>query len=222
MEKKHIIIPKIEEEIRIDGNFNEPVWGKAAIITPFTHNDGTGVETEPTRLRICYNSTYLYLGWSCTDSDIQATLTQHDANLWDEEVVECFITPHRLTRYFELQWNPLGTTFDGIILNTLGEDGLSRKRDLERDWNPPNIISAVVVEGRLSGKADKDKEWRVEAAIPFAELETGAPRPGDVWRANFYRYNRTSGKETEFLAWSPTCTKTFHEPNRFGFIQFGE
>ncbi len=222
MNSKQIVIPKIEEEIRIDGNFNEPVWGNAAIITPFFHNDGSGIETETTLLRICYNTSFLYLGWICSDSDIQATMTRHDANLWEEEVVEFFLAPQTLTRYFELQWNPLGTSFDGIIQNTLNDEGFSIKRDLNRDWNPENIQSAVIVEGKLNDTSSPDKEWRVEVAIPFSDLEVTPPKQGDVWRVNFYRYNRTKGKKTEHVAWSPTRTKTFHEPNRFGYLEFGK
>ncbi len=222
MENKRIVIPRIEEEISIDGNFNEPVWGSAAVITPFYHNNGDGIETEPTTLRLCYNSTYLYLGWTCKDTDIQATITEHDANLWDEEVVEFFVTPNELTRYYEMQWNPLGTTFDGLIVNTLDDKGFSVLCDLDRKWEAKNQKSAVVVEGKLNDHSSKDEEWRVEVAISFADLQTDPPKPGDIWRGNFYRYNRTTGKETEYVSWSPTCTNTFHEPNRFGYIHFGD
>jgi hypothetical protein len=61
----------------------------------------------------------------------------------------------------------------------------------------------------------------VEARIPFADLNTRLPRDGDVWRVNFYRFNRDSGAVVEQLSWSPTIWPGFHQPNRFGYLRFG-
>jgi len=217
---KKITVPKISEAIEITGNFDKPGWKNAAVISPFTQNSGDKSETETTTLRLCYDDTYLYLGWTCKDSDIQATYTKHDADLWDEEVAEFFISPHDPGLYFELQWNPLGTVFDAIITNQLDENGLSKSFQGDRSWHAKNMKHKVVVDGKLNGSAEKDVEWRVEAAIPFADLNEKTPSKSDVWRGNFYRYNRT-GKDVEYCAWSPTRLESFHEPSRFGEITFG-
>ena len=59
-------------------------------------------------MRVWYDDKALYLGWTCIDSDIQATFTKRDSKFWEEEVAEFFVTAKELKRYFELQWNPLG------------------------------------------------------------------------------------------------------------------
>jgi len=49
------------------------------------------------------------------DEGIVATHLLHDAPLYDEDVVEIFLSPAMPTRYYEIEVNPLGTTFDARI-----------------------------------------------------------------------------------------------------------
>jgi hypothetical protein len=150
-----------------------------------------------------------------------ATYTERDSELWDEEVVEIFITPQALTRYFELQWNPLGTIFDATIQNKLNAEGNSLSIQGNWDWTAEGMVSQVKLWGTASRSDDEDEKWQVEVKIPFAALGQSAPQPGEVWRGNFYRYNRTTGEEPELLSWSPTRKPSFHEPSRFGYFEFG-
>jgi hypothetical protein len=61
----------------------------------------------------------------------------------------------------------------------------------------------------------------VEVRIPFVDLKRTTPKPGEVWRANFYRFNRDTGQPPELLSWSPTIWPGFHQPARFGHLIFG-
>jgi hypothetical protein len=221
VEPKRAVIPKLHGTIRVDGEVDEPVWKDAAILTPFFKNNGSGRERETTQVRVWYDETALYLGWTCQDSDIEATLSTRDSKFWEEEVVEFFVTAKELTRYFELQWNPLGGVFDAIIYNELDERGLSRK--MEGDWSftAKGMKSAVKVKGTIGKPSDRDEFWQVEVMIPFADLGTATPKDGDIWRANFYRFNRGNGLPVEEVSWSPTLTSSFHQPSRFGYLQFG-
>lgn len=218
---KRVTIPKLAGELHLDGKLDEAVWRKAAVLTPFLHNDGKGPGTEATEVRLWYDDHALHMGWVCQDSDIQATFTQRDSKFWEEEVVEFFVTRQSLDRYYELQWNPLRGIFDAIIKNDLDEKGLSRK--IEGDWSftAKEMKSAVVVDGTVANASDTDRKWQVEVTVPFSDLNEKPPKPGDVWRANFYRFNRGSGRPAELLSWSPTLLPSFHQPSRFGFLEFG-
>src|SRR6266478_4729732 len=180
---KRVVVPKLQGPVTVDGDLNEPVWTKAAVLSPFFHNDGSGPEREKTVVRIWYDDTALYLGWTCTDSDIQATFTARDSKFWEEEVVEFFVTSKTLNRYFELQWNPLGGVFDAIIDNKMDQQGVST--NFEGDWSftAKGMKSAVKVKGTVGNSNDKDEMWQVEVALPFADLGELAPEPKDVWRA---------------------------------------
>jgi hypothetical protein len=219
---KRVVVPKLAGPLTIDGDLTDPVWAKAAVLKPFSPNDGSGREREQTELRLWYDDTALYLGWICTDTDIQATFTARDSKFWEEEVAEFFVTPKDLHRYFELQWNPLGGEFDAIITNETDERGVSKKFDGDWSFTAKGMKSAVKMKGTAANSSDKDEYWRVEVMIPFADLGEAAPKAGDVWRANFYRFNRTKGQPAELLSWSPTMLPGFHQPTRFGFLEFGK
>jgi len=215
------VAPRLAGVVTIDGELNEAAWARAARLGPFQRNDGTGPEREPTELRIWYDDTAVFLAWTCTDADIQAGLTARDANLWDEEVVEFFVAPRELGRYFELQWNPVGGIFDAVVANDLDERGRSRKISVDRSFTAGGMRSAVRLRGPAGGASGDSRSWQVEVRIPFSDFSVPAPKAGDVWRANFYRYNRTRGQREELVSWSPTRLRSFHQPSRFGYLEFG-
>jgi hypothetical protein len=219
-EPKSTSVPRIDAQVNVDGVLDEQAWQKAARVTPFVHHDTMKPARVGTEVRIWYDATALYLGWTCEDVDIQATFTQRDSRFWEEEVAEFFVTPTTLDRYFELQWNPLGGTFDAIITNELGPDG--RSKQFKGDWSytAPTMTFAVKVDGSVQNSNDRDRRWTVEARIPFADLKVATPKPGEVWRGNFYRFNRDQGQEPELLSWSPTIFPGFHQPTRFGYLRF--
>jgi Carbohydrate-binding family 9 len=217
---KTAIVPRMEAQVKIDGVLDEQPWQKAARLTPFVRNDTTTPARAATEVRLWYDQTALYLGWICEDYDIQATFTRHDSRFWEEEVVEFFVTTGPLDRYFELQWNPLGGTFDAIIANQIGPDGSSLQFKGDWSYTAPSMTHAVRVEGSVQNSTDRDTRWTVEARVPFADLNAGTPQRGDVWRGSFYRFNRDHDGEAEPLAWSPTVFPGFHQPARFGYLRF--
>lgn len=217
----HAVIPKIDSPITIDATFDEPAWKLATPENVFYDIEtGKPVLTDITSVRMLYDDTYLYMAWECLDEDILATYTEKDAHLWDEEVLEFFVAPHEdISRYFELQWNPLATTFDAIINNTLDDEMRSIRFSGDHDWTAEGMKHAVHVDGTVQQSDDTDRGWRVEVAIPFAALESSVPESGDTWRANLYRYSRWSDGRLINQAWSPTDTH-YHEPRFFGTLEF--
>jgi hypothetical protein len=218
---RRVVVPKLSATLVHDGALDEPVWTKAAVLGPFVPAGGTGQAREATTVRVWYDDRAIHLGWTCTDSDIQATFIARDSRFWEEEVVEFFVTRQDLTRYHELQWNPLGGVFDAVIRNTLDARGVSQKFDGDWGFTAPGMMSAVKVRGTVQNSTDRDVEWVVEVSIPFADLREAPPRPGEVWRANFYRFNRGLNQPVEMLSWSAPILNGFHQPSRFGFLEFG-
>ncbi|MCI0747602.1 MAG: carbohydrate-binding family 9-like protein [Verrucomicrobia subdivision 3 bacterium] len=219
---ERVIVPQLHGPVIVDGDLSEPAWANAAVLTPFSQNDGSGPEREKTVVRIWYDTNALYLGWTCTDSDIQATFTARDSKFWEEEVAEFFVTSESLDRYFELQWNPLGGVFDAIITNRLDHRGVSTNFTGDWSYTAKGMKSAVQVKGTVGNSNDKDNSWQVEVLLPFADLGQPSPKPNVTWRANFYRFNRAKGRPPELLSWSPTRLPGFHQPARFGYLQFGK
>jgi|ERR1051325_1272220 hypothetical protein len=220
-EPKHVVVPKLHGPIKIDGELNEPVWKKAALLDQFKRNEEGSPAREKTEVRIWYDDLALYLGWKCRDTDILASFTNRDSKFWEEEVAEAFVAPKELTRYFELQWNPLNGVFDAIIDNDLDAKGVSKAFHGDWSYTANGMESAVKVKGTLNNSSDKDEYWQVEVRLPFADLLQRAPKPKEIWRANFYRVNRAKDYPAELLSWSPTRLPGFHQPSRFGHLEFG-
>lgn len=219
-EPPRIVIPKRHARIKIDGNLDEPIWKDAALLK-LSLNENGGPVREQTELRVWYDDSALYLGWTCIDSDIQATFTNRDSHFWDEEVAEFFLAPKELKTYFELQWNPLNGVYDSIIHNQMNEKGISTNYTGDTSFTAKGMTSAVKVRGTIGNSNDKDEFWQVEVKIPFAALGEPTPKAKDVWRGNFYRFNRTKDQPVELQSWSPTMVGDFHQPSRFGYLEFG-
>ena len=218
---KRVIVPKLQGPLKIDAERTESVWAKAAVLHPFLRNNDGSRERESTEVRLWYDDQALYMFWTCMDGDIQATFKERDSKFWEEEVAEFFITPKDLARYFELQWNPLGGVFDAMIKNNLDEKGISKSINGDWSFTAKGMRSAVKVKGTVNQSHDRDELWQVEVRIPFADLGQSAPKPGEVWRANFYRFNRDQRHPVELLCWTPTWLPSFHQPSRFGYLEFG-
>ena len=67
--------------------------------------------------------------------------------------------------------------------------------------------------------ARKRKVFTVEMRMPLEVLSATRPQAGARWRLNLYRCDRANGA---FLAWSPVLTGSFHTPEKFGVLEFGE
>jgi hypothetical protein len=143
------------------------------------------------------------------DVDLVATHLDHDAPLYTEDVVEVFLAPERITRYYEIEVNPLGTTFDAIIDSP---DGVRATMRADLGWTCRGLFAAIC----------RDARTDVVIRIPFASLDRDTPIEGETWRGNFYRIDRSSAHGDEFSAWKPTMKSPadFHVAAAFGELRF--
>jgi hypothetical protein len=157
------------------------------------------------------------LGWTqdelrvlfhCADTHPWATMTERDAPLYEEEVVEVFLDPvGDLESYFEIEVNPLNAVLDLVLRRN--RSGYAK----DFAWRCEDLRTAAQI---------SDSTWTAEFAIPFRSLVAEPPQPGSQWRANFFRIDRPRETPRELSAWSPTRLGTFHVPERFGVIEFRE
>jgi hypothetical protein len=190
---------------RADFSIEDP-WGVPRGCTPVAMRRATdgGAPRLATTLTLYHDGdclTALFLG---DDDGVTATYLHHDEPLWKEDVVELFLAPERPTRYFEIEVNPLGTTFDAVI-DSPDLDRATMMTDLT--WTCEGLFAAV-----RTTPASLDIVLRV----PFAAL--GARAEGE-WRANFHRIDRGAD---EYCAWQPTMKTPpdFHVPRAFGALRF--
>lgn len=169
----------------------------------------------PTSIAIWFDDEYLTVLFSSADDHVQATFDEHDAPLYQEDVVELFLAPRTTERYFELEVSPRGTMFDAAIESPDGVRGTMR---VDRDWNCEGLMAAVRKVIETDGSATIDTVVRV----PFSSLGCTTPAPGENWRANFFRIDRHPRLGDEYSAWQPTLRSPadFHVTAAFGTLRF--
>lgn len=168
-----------------------------------------------TSVAVWFDAEALSVLFSCADDRIEATHTRHDAPLYEEDVVEIFIAPEKLERYYELEVSPRATLFDASV----DSPDLDRKTmHVDREWTCEGLMAAVRSITETDGATSIDTIVRV----PFASLGRGVPADGETWRINFFRIDRHPEKGDEYSAWQPTMKTPadFHVPVAFGTLRF--
>ena len=72
-------------------------WNDLPALPPFILADGRGPARQQTVTRVCYDALGLYVRFDCDDGAIWGTYTRRDDPIYDEEVVEVFISPGEAT-----------------------------------------------------------------------------------------------------------------------------
>jgi hypothetical protein len=167
---------------------------------------GGGPPAQQTWVQTAWTNTSFLVRFDVDDRDVRATLTERDAPLYIEEVVEVFLDPvGDLECYFELELNPLNAVLDLALRRTRS----GYRKDV--CWRCDELQTETAL---------REGGWTARFTIPFASITPGKPAAGTVWRGNFFRIDRPSNQPRELSAWSPPRRGTFHTPEKFGRIIF--
>lgn len=215
--KKTYECRKTAEIMVVDGLAKEAMWEN---LTPVSFVSNT---SEPLKanswFKAVWDNDYLYFYFWMDDKDLTGKMTERDAHLWNEEVMEIFLDADCNPKtYYEFEWNPLNTLLDLYVLNP------GCNREIIRQWwswNCEGIKSAIVLEGTINDNSDMDKGWGLEVAIPFSEIQSAAnipPKVDDIWKFDLTRREGTEAEETlQKSSWlPPSC----HFPLSYGTLIF--
>lgn len=230
---------KTADEIKIDGKDDEKAWDKAPWTPAFT-DITTGEEINSkneAKCKMLWDNDFLYVYAYFSEPDLWASITKHDASVFQDNAFEMFISPAGETyNYFEFQINALGTVWDLFLPRPYRNGGAGLT-----SWDIKGLQKAVHLDGTLNDPADKDKGWSMELAVPFSSVRMNGNRPpssGTIWRMNFSRvqwqldtlngeYFRQKDKAGKLLpehysVWSPQGIINLHYPERFGYVLFSD
>lgn len=206
------------EDFEVTGKGDHAAWQKAEW-TPLHRRQPDGHPYD-SRFKALYSSTGLYFLMDGTDRTLTATMTEDFMDLWNEDVYEVFLwTDERYPVYFEYEISPLNRELPIIIPNFDGKFLGWRPWHYERKLTRKNTS---IVGGPRESRASI-AGWRAEFFIPYSllnPLQNVPPKPGTVWRANFYRMDHDEGKRTQW-EWAPVGG-SFHEYQKFGELVFAE
>ncbi|MEZ6063707.1 MAG: carbohydrate-binding family 9-like protein [Planctomycetaceae bacterium] len=171
------------------------------------------------RIKMLYSDTGVYVLFDGTDTKLTSTMQEDFADLWNEDVYECFFwTDETHPVYFEYEISPLGYELPILVPNMDGTflgwrpwhyDGVRR------------IQKHVSATGGSVASMSEVEGWRAEVFIPnalLAPLKNVPPKPGTKWRANFYRMDYDGGGKSQW-DWA-RVGPSFHEFKSFGTLVF--
>jgi len=205
------------DDFTIDGKGASPAWSKAEwqMLAP----RAAGKDPHPTRVKMLYSPTGLYVLMDGEDSVLTATMREDFLDLWTEDVFEFFLWPDQAHPvYFEYEISPLGFELPILVPNFGGQFYGWRPWHYE---GPRKIQKAVTVRGGPAETGARITGWTAEVFLPYdllKPLRNVPPRSGTIWRANVYRMDYDDGR-TASWNWAPV-RGTFHQPEKFGTLVF--
>jgi hypothetical protein len=200
---------KVDQAPQIDGSVDEPVWQSAKPATDFVQQDPEfgAPSTEPTEVRILFDSKNLYFGIICHDREpdkIRVTQSRRDGNLQDDDSIQIVLDTFKDNQNgFVFGTNPTGVEYDGQVskegrsggfssaaTSTGGGPGTQRGAigGFNQNWDGTWKVQARVT----------SRGWEAEMAIPFTTLRFAPDK--EVWGLNILRIIR---RKNELSFWSP-------------------
>lgn len=170
-------------------------WRKANIAL-LCENEKGGTPRYRTHFQAMHSLRYLYFKFTVEDEKIVASYTKFNEPLYDEEVVEVFVSGKgSLERYLELEVNPNNAVFCANIDNDL-------KGTTKINFIKPNPIESQV---KMT-----ENGWECVIKIEKRSIEAFDEKK---LLFNAYRIDRDEGME--LYAFSPTMCNRFHVPQKF-------
>ena len=195
----HIRIPRLEDDTRVDGRLDEPVWRQAALLTGFSQfspQDGIAAD-DSSQVLVWYSSTAIHFGVRAFERHGApvATLADRDHIDADDQVQLLLSTFNDGRQALVFGVNPLGIQMDGTILETnqqqagsfVAQGSARQQADLSQDF-------VFQSKGRIT-----EYGYEVEIRIPFKSLRYQSTAT-QSWGFNVVRLVRHSGFED---SWAP-------------------
>jgi hypothetical protein len=149
----------------IDGKMDEDVWKTATVFKDFTQFRPVDLvpPSQPTEVRIGYDSKFLYLAFHAFDEPgkVRATIAKRDAVFEDDWVGVWLDTFNDGRRSYELIFNPLGVQADAVFTEGVSEDFsvdivMESKGSITSDGY---VVEVAIPFKSLRYEAGKDKKW---------------------------------------------------------------
>lgn len=241
---------RVEAPPIIDGHLDEDCWQAAPRSQRFVDLVSGAPAVHDTRVALLWDDDNLYVGFWVEEPFVEASLTERDSLIYNDNDIEVFIAGQNA--YYEFEINALGTIYEVFFV---WDDAMAMFPELSREasgarpwngvdftdhprggrvgfweWDFPGLRSAVAIDGTLNDNSDRDRGWTVELAFPWEGMRMLAdgrslpPSGGDTWRMSFSRFNqyKAAPPSQDSSGWtlSPHGVWDSHIPELFPHIHF--
>lgn len=192
----HYVAYRTASPVQIDGILDESVWQHAPRSPRFRDLIAGEEAIHDTRAAVLWDDEYLYVAYWVEEPDLQATLTERDAPIYQNNDVEFFIAG--LDAYYEFEINSFGTIYEVLFIwdDAYKSKGYDKLEGLAEDqpgsqpflgvgykehprnprtgffqWDLPGLKTAVNMDGTINDSSDRDRGWTVELALPWSGME---------------------------------------------------
>ena len=216
-------VKMLKKPMKIDGNWNKAQWlpvkpieltnymGKIPPFRPIVH------------AKMMYDEDNLYVIFQVNDRYVRSVIEEYNGPVSTEACVEFFFSPDIKfpDRYFNLEINAGGTPLMGYHNFPQKESQMLSIEDLQK------IEIAHSLPRKVDPEIDTPVTWTVEYRLPLSVLEKfsaiSRPKPGVIWRANFYK-TASESSNPHYITWSfvDNVIPNFHLPRFFGQIKFAK
>lgn len=211
-------VPRLKNELIIDGDWNKPQWRKVKSLGINNFIRENPKFRPRVYAKMMYDDANIYVIFQVKDRFVRSVTTEINGPVWKDSAVEFFFSPDTTMplSYFNLEVNCGGTPL-------LGYNSIPRKRPVIED------IQKITIGHTLPVKVDPEREepitWIIEYKIPLDMLDNYSnvtrPQKGVIWRANFYKIAEINSNP-HHATWSVINAPrpTFHLPQFFGTLKF--
>lgn len=241
---------RVEAPPIIDGHLDEDCWQAAPRSQRFVDLVSGAPAVHDTRVALLWDDDNLYVGFWVEEPFVEASLTERDSLIYNDNDIEVFIAGQNA--YYEFEINALGTIYEVFFV---WDDAMAMFPELSREasgarpwngvdftdhprggrvgfweWDFPGLRSAAAIDGTLNDNSDRDRGWTVELAFPWEGMRMLAdgrslpPSGGDTWRMSFSRFNqyKAAPPSQDSGGWtlSPHGVWDSHIPELFPHIHF--
>jgi hypothetical protein len=211
----------LARSLSLDAHWDKAPWND---VEPLETGNYMGARPEHrprTQVKLLYDDENLYVIFRVEDRYVRAVARQAQGEVWKDSCVEFFFTPGAdvAAGYFNLEVNCGGASllhFQKVARQSPISVAAEDMKRIEIAHSMPAVIEPEIAEPTT---------WTLEYRLPFDVLEKYAsvarPKPGVVWRANFYKC-ADGTSHPHWLTWSKVENPTpdFHLPQFFGVLQF--
>ena len=195
----------------IDGLISD--WDSIPFSSNFVNHENGDKIASDINFKLSWDSLNLYGVIKVEDTFIDTNQTLHDSYIFKtDDCTELFIDfDGNGKNYLELGINPNAVYFDYHIISTKKSIYQFQSNS---NWNLKDL------EIKTSIKKDY---YIIEFKIPFEDLATlpngnfTQPKDQTIWKGNLFNINPTN---KSYNAWSPCYSYGFHQPTKFGILQF--
>lgn len=202
------------------------VWALADDVLVERFHEKSSPHRPVTHVRLLHDDQALHVWFTVQDRYVRCVNDQLQSRVSQDSCVEAFIQPFGASGYLNFEVNCGGA----MLLYFIRDARRGADDRLFRDYDvlPVELLRTVSIRHSMPSRVDPEiaepVSWQVELTIPAALFDHVSPgawsRRAKPWRANFFK----CGDHTSHPHWASWADigpeLRFHQPARFGWLQF--